>query len=56
VRAETAFWLAAFWIVLPALAYNGWGGWPADGWPGVALLLALYAAGTLTLRWLFGRA
>jgi hypothetical protein len=37
--AETVFWFCGFWIVLPALAYNGWGGWPADGWLGVALLV-----------------
>jgi hypothetical protein len=38
---STVCWFAGFWVVLPALAWNGWGGSPG-GWPGLGLLALAY--------------
>ena len=51
---EGLFWFVVFWVALPALAYQGWGGWPMAGWPGVVLLLVLYAVGVVVVRAVVG--
>lgn len=45
----TVLWFLGFWVVLPAWAHA------ENGWPGVVLLLALYAAGVVVCRAVFGR-
>ena len=41
---------ALFFVVLPRLAYLGWGGWPLRGWPGVVLYALAGLALIATIR------